>query len=117
MIKKKTLRIIIGTTASGKERLALEVAQLLGGEIVSVDSMKVYRGLDVATAKATVEDRGLVRHHLLDLVDPAETFSAADFVKAADAAVADIIARGKIPVLSGGTAFCEGGDNFRPRGV
>ena len=99
------LRIIVGTTASGKERLALEVAKLLGGEIVSVDSMKVYRGLDVATAKAGVEERRLVPHHCLDLVGPEEVFSAADFAKAADEAIAGIVARGKIPVLSGGTAF------------
>jgi tRNA dimethylallyltransferase len=99
------LRILIGTTASGKERLALEVAKLIGGEIVSVDSMKVYRGLDVATAKAGAEERRLAPHHCLDLVGPEEAFSAADFVREAEAAVAGIVARGKIPVLSGGTAF------------
>lgn len=99
------LRIIIGTTASGKERLALEAAKLLGGEIVSVDSMKVYRGLDVATAKAGAEERRAVPHHCLDLVEPTENFSVADFVRAADAAIAAIRARGRIPVLSGGTAF------------
>ncbi len=100
-----TLRILIGTTASGKEGLALETAELLGGEIVSVDSMKIYRGLDVATAKAGAEERRRVPHHCLDLAEPTESFSAADFARAADAAVADIAARGKIPVLSGGTAL------------
>ncbi len=99
------LRIIVGTTASGKERLALAVARRIGGEIVSVDSMKVYRGLDVATAKAGQEERRLVPHHCLDLADPTKTFSAADFVRAADAAIADIVGRGRVPVLSGGTAF------------
>lgn len=99
------LRIIIGTTASGKERLALAVARRLGGEIVSVDSMKVYRSLDVATAKAGPEERRLVPHHCLDLADATETFSAADFVRAADAAIQDIARRGRVPVLSGGTAF------------
>ena len=99
------LRIIVGSTASGKERLALAVAERLGGEIVSVDSMKVYRGLDIATAKASPADRRRVRHHCLDLVDPEENFSAADFAAAADAAIEDIAGRGKIPVLSGGAAF------------
>ncbi len=99
------LHIIIGTTASGKEGLALEIASRLGGEIVSVDSMKIYRGLDIATAKAAPADRQRVKHHCLDLVEPSETFSAADFVKAADTAIADIVARGRTPILSGGTAF------------
>ncbi len=99
------LRIILGGTASGKERLALECAKRLGAEIVSVDSMKVYRGLDVATAKAGPEERAAVPHHCLDLVGPEETFAAADFARAADAAIADVVRRGKIPLLSGGTAF------------
>ncbi len=99
------LRIILGTTASGKERLALAVAERMGGEIISVDSMKVYRGLDVATAKAGPEERARVRHHCLDLVEPTETFSAADFVREAERAIADIRSRGKLPFLSGGTAF------------
>ena len=105
MLENNVLRIIVGTTASGKERLALECAERLGGEIVSVDSMKVYRRLDVATAKAGPAERARVRHHCLDLVEPAETFSAADFAAAADAAIADIVGRDRIPVLSGGTAF------------
>ena len=105
MTEHPPLRIILGATASGKERLALACARRMNGEIVSVDSMKVYRGLDIATAKAGPAERASVRHHCLDLVDPSETFSAADFVAAAEAAIADILARGKIPFLSGGTAF------------
>lgn len=99
------LRVIVGSTASGKERLALAVAQRLGGEIVSVDSMKIYRGLDVATAKASPADRVRVPHHCLDLVEPTVDFSAADFVAAADRAIRDIARRGRTPILSGGTAF------------
>ena len=99
------LRIILGTTASGKERLALACARLVGGEIISVDSMKVYRGLDVATAKAGRREREEVPHYCLDLVESSETFSAADFVRAAESAIADIRARGRVPILSGGTAF------------
>ena len=102
---KPFLRIIVGSTASGKERLALECAALMDAEIISVDSMKVYRGLDVATAKAGREERERVRHHCLDLIEPTETFSASDFVAAASAAIDDIVSRGKIPILSGGTAF------------
>ncbi|MDR3211312.1 MAG: tRNA (adenosine(37)-N6)-dimethylallyltransferase MiaA, partial [Planctomycetota bacterium] len=99
------LRVIVGSTASGKERLALELARLIGGEIISVDSMKVYRGLDIATAKPSLADREAVPHHCLDLVDPEVGFSAADFVAAADKAIADTVRRGKYPILSGGTAF------------
>lgn len=105
MPTKPPVKIIVGTTASGKERLALAIAKKIGGEIISVDSMKVYTGLDVATAKASAADRRDVPHHCLDLVPPTETFSAADFAAAADRAIADITARGKVPILSGGTAF------------
>ena len=101
----KKLRIILGATASGKERLALAVAKRMDGEIVSVDSMKVYRSLNIATAKAGAAERALIRHHCLDLIDPEETFSAADFVREAERVIADIAARGKTPILSGGTAF------------
>jgi tRNA dimethylallyltransferase len=100
-----TLYVLVGATASGKERLALEIARRIGGEIVSMDSMKVYRGLDIATAKASPEDRAAIRHHCLDLVEPTEGFSAADFVRHAEAAIAAIAGRGGRPVLSGGTAF------------
>ena len=99
------LCVIVGPSASGKERLALAVAERLGAEIVSVDSMKVYRGLDIATAKPPARERARVPHHCLDIADPKRPFSAAAFAKAADAAIRDIAARGKIPVLSGGTAF------------
>lgn len=99
------LNILLGPTAGGKERLALACAERMNGEIVSVDSMKVYRGLDVATAKAGPEERAAVPHHCLDLVGPEEAFSAADFVRAAEAAIAGIAARGRTPFLSGGTAF------------
>ncbi|MDR1611358.1 MAG: tRNA (adenosine(37)-N6)-dimethylallyltransferase MiaA [Planctomycetota bacterium] len=99
------LRIIVGPTASGKERLALDVASRIGAEIVSVDSMKIYKGLDVATAKAGEAEQRGVPHHCLDLVEPIEDFSAAEYVARAEAAIADIAGRGKTPLLSGGTAF------------
>jgi tRNA dimethylallyltransferase len=97
--------VITGPTASGKERLALAVAERLGGEIVSADSMKVYRGLDVGTAKPLPEDRRRVPHHAVDVADPDETFSAARWLDLAEAAVAAIRARGRTPIVSGGTPF------------
>jgi len=95
--------IITGQTASGKERLAVAAAERLGGEIVSADSMKVYRGMDIGTAKASADQRRAVPHHLLDVADPGETFSTALWVRLADEAIADIHARFRVPVVSGGT--------------
>jgi tRNA dimethylallyltransferase len=95
--------IITGQTASGKERLAVAVAARQGGEIVSADSMKVYRGMDIGTAKASADERRAVPHHLLDVADPQETFSTAFWLRLADEAIADIHARGRVPIVSGGT--------------
>ena len=95
--------IITGQTASGKERLAVAVAASQGGEIVSADSMKVYRGMDIGTAKASPDERRAVPHHLLDVADPQETFSTAFWLRLADEAIADIHARGRVPIVSGGT--------------
>jgi len=97
--------VITGPTASGKERLALAVAERLGGEIVSADSMKVYRGLDIGTAKPPPEARRRVPHHALDVAEPDETFSAARWLDLAEAAIADIHARRRTPIVSGGTPF------------
>ena len=96
---------IIGPTASGKTALSIEVARRLGGEIVSMDSRQVYRGMDIGTAKATAEEQAAVPHHGLDLVDPAERFSAGRFADLARAVIADIRARGRVPILVGGTGF------------
>ena len=95
--------VITGQTASGKERLAVEVAARLGGEILSADSMKVYRGMDIGTAKASAEQRRAVPHHLLDVADPGETFSAARWLELAEEVIADVHARGRVPIVSGGT--------------
>lgn len=96
---------LAGPTASGKSAVALALAEQLGGEIVSVDSMQVYRGLDVGTAKPGPADRTRVPHHLLDVVDPDQPFSAAEFVRLARAAVAEIERRGRVPILCGGTGL------------
>ena len=96
---------LVGPTASGKTALAIEVARRVGGEVVSMDSRQVYRGMDVGTAKATAEEQAAVPHHGLDLVEPTERFSAGRFATFARERVADIRARGRIPVLAGGTGF------------
>ena len=95
--------VITGQTASGKERLAVEVAARLGGEIISADSMKVYRGMDIGTAKASAEQRAKAPHHLLDVADPGETFSTARWLHLAEEAIRDVHARGRVAVVSGGT--------------
>lgn len=99
------LLVVVGPTASGKSGLGLELASRLDGEIVSADAFAVYRGLDIGTAKPTREERRRVPHHLIDVARPTERFSAGDFVRAADRAVADIARRGRVPVVVGGTHF------------
>ena len=105
--------LLAGPTAVGKSAIALLLAERLGGEIISADSMQVYRGLDIGTAKPTPEERRRVPHHLLDILDLTESFDAAQFFRRAHEAVADIQARGRVPILCGGTglyfkAFLEG---------
>src|SRR5688572_30591424 len=96
----KPLLVIIGATASGKSELALETAARAGagagaarGELLSADSMQVYRGMDIGTAKPTADERRRVPHHLVDVVEPTETFTVARFVELADATIADAVAR------------------------
>jgi tRNA dimethylallyltransferase len=96
---------LVGPTASGKTEAALRVAEALGMEIVSVDSMQVYRGMDIGTAKATKEERARVPHHMIDCADPSESYTAARFQAEGRAAIADINARGKTPLLVGGTGL------------
>ena len=96
---------ITGATATGKTALAIAVARRVGGEIVSMDSRQVYRGMDIGTAKPPLEARGGVPHHGFDLVTPDERFSAGDFARAARRWLREIGARGHVPVLVGGTGF------------
>jgi len=95
--------LLMGPTASGKSALALALAARLDGEIVAVDSAQVYRGMDVGTAKPTAADRACVPHHLIDVIDPTEAYSAAAFARDAQTCVAGIRARGRTPILCGGT--------------
>ena len=94
---------LMGPTASGKTDLAVALAQRLNGEVISVDSALVYRGLNIGAAKPTMAERQGVMHHLLDIRDPEDPYSAADFSRDAGLLVADIIARQKVPILAGGT--------------
>ena len=97
--------IICGPTASGKSALALQLAHALDAEIVNADSMQIYRGLDIGTAKPSPGQQAEIRHHLIDIVDPDQQFSAADFSKAADSAIRDIVSRGKRVIVVGGTGL------------
>lgn len=96
---------IVGPTAAGKSGLALAVAARHGGEIVSCDSLQVYRGLDIGSAKATADERRAVRHHMLDIVDPMASFSAADYANAAREVIGAIRDRQRLPVVVGGTGL------------
>lgn len=103
MAATASILVIAGPTASGKSAVGLEVARRTGAEILSVDSMQVYRGMDIGTAKPTPEEQGLVRHHLIDLVEADEPFTVARFVEMADGVIADAAARGVRLVVTGGT--------------
>jgi tRNA dimethylallyltransferase len=97
--------ILVGPTAIGKTALSLEIALAFGCEIISMDSMQVYRHMDIGTAKASAEDRGRVPHHLLDIRDPDDQYDAAQFVRDAYQAARDIVTRGRIPLITGGTGL------------
>lgn len=99
------LLVIVGPTASGKSRLALDAAEAISGEIVSADAFAVYRGLDIGTDKPDADARRRIRHHLIDIVEPSERFSAGDFAREAVAAIGDIRSRGAVPILAGGSHF------------
>ena len=110
---------LAGPTASGKSAVALALAERVPAEIISVDSALVYRGMDIGTAKPTPAERAAVPHHLIDIRDPATPYSAAEFVRDAQRLIADIRARGRLPVLVGGTmlyfkALFEGLDDLPP---
>lgn len=95
--------VVLGPTASGKSGFALDLCERLGGELISVDSAQVYRGMDIGTAKPSAEEQARVPHHLIDIRDPAEAYSAAQFAENAAACMQAVRARGRVPVLCGGT--------------
>lgn len=94
---------IMGPTASGKTGLALDIAAKVESEVISVDSALVYKGMDIGTAKPTQEEQAGVVHHLIDIIDPAQSYSVSRFVNDTNALIGDILARGKVPILAGGT--------------
>ncbi len=99
------LVIIAGPTAVGKTAISVELAKRISGEIISADSMQVYKGMDIGTAKITKEEMQGVKHHLIDILDPTEDFNVVEFAKRAKEAILDIQGRDKIPILVGGTGF------------
>ncbi|MFN2273544.1 MAG: tRNA (adenosine(37)-N6)-dimethylallyltransferase MiaA, partial [Anaerolineales bacterium] len=99
----RTLVVIVGPTAAGKTSISLEIAGSLEAEIVSMDSRLLYRGMDIGTAKPSYEDRRRIPHHLIDVTDPDETWSLAQYRQAAEQIIEGIQARGKLPLLVGGT--------------
>ena len=105
MNEKQPLIIITGPTAVGKTALSVETALKLGGEIISADSMQVYRGMDIGTAKIKEEEKKGVPHHLIDIIDPDEEFNVTIFKNMAKKCIDDIASRGKIPIIAGGTGF------------
>ena len=109
---------VVGPTASGKTKMAVALARRFGGEVVSVDSMQIYRGMTIGTAAPTAEEMEGVPHHMIAVADPAEQWSAARFCQAADACIQEILSRGKLPVLAGGTGLYLDalirGDDFAP---
>ena len=97
--------VITGPTAVGKTAIALELAQKIDGEVVCCDSMQIYRGLDIGTAKPTKDERNTILHHCVDIIEPDAEFTVTDYIKYADKAIADIVARKKMPIICGGTGF------------
>lgn len=97
--------VVVGPTASGKTALAVACAKILGGEVISADALLVYKDLEIGTAKPTKGEMGDIPHHMIDVVEPTESFSVSDFERLALPIMQDICARGKVPILCGGTAF------------
>ncbi len=105
MLNTTPLLVVVGPTGSGKTDTAVLTALAVGGEVITADSMQVYRGMDIGTAKPTAEERRGVPHHLIDVANPDEDYSVARYVAEADAVIAGLRARGKAPIVAGGTGF------------
>jgi tRNA dimethylallyltransferase len=102
---KQKLLVIIGPTAVGKTKLSIEMAKRYNGEIISGDSMQIYRGMDIGTAKIKVEEMEGISHHLIDIKEPDENFSVAEFQQLVRTKIAEITAKGKLPIIAGGTGL------------
>lgn len=97
--------VIVGPTAVGKTALAIELAKTFNGEVISGDSMQIYQGLDIGTAKVTKEEMSGITHHMVDIIDPSQDFSVADFQRCVKDAIQTIIADNKRPIIAGGTGL------------
>ena len=97
--------IIVGPTASGKTKLGIEAAKKFNGEIISADSMQIYKYMNIGTAKPTLQEKEGIPHHLIDIVEPNEKFSVAEFKERAERCIEDILSRGKLPIIVGGTGL------------
>ena len=104
-MKKTKVIAVVGPTASGKTSLAVEIAKAVGGEIISADSMQIYKGMFIATAQPSEEEKQGIPHHLISIIDPSETYSVAQFVSDAKRCIEDIVSRGNVPVIAGGTGL------------
>lgn len=102
---RRKIIVILGPTSSGKSALAIRLARQFNGEIISADSRQIYRGMDIGTGKVTKAEQKLAKHWLLDIASPATDYNVAKFKKTADKIIADILRRGKLPILCGGTGF------------
>lgn len=103
--EKIPLIVVCGPTASGKTSLGIAIAKHFGGEIISADSMQIYKGMDIATAKPTKDEQQQIPHHLIDYVEPTTAYSVADYVKTAHQKIKEVYSKGKVPVLVGGTGL------------
>ncbi len=104
-MSSKKIIAVAGPTASGKTALAIEIAKRISGEVVSCDSMQIYRGMDIGTAKPDAEEMCGIPHHMIDIVEPNQRYSVADFTRDARTCIDDILDRGKVPVIAGGTGL------------
>lgn len=105
LMSKPKIIVVVGPTASGKTSLSIELAKRFDGEVISADSRQVYKGLDIGSAKVTAAEMEGIPHHLIDVADPREVYTAADFKRDANLAIEDILSRGRVPIIAGGTFF------------
>src|SRR3989344_5698598 len=104
-MKKSRVVVIVGPNASGKTSLSIRLAKKVNGEIISADSRQVYKGLNIGSGKVTKKEMAGIPHHCIDIANPKKVFSALDFKNCAERAIADILSRGKTPIIVGGTGF------------
>lgn len=105
MFRKKKIVVILGPTSSGKSEVAIRLAKKFNGEIISADSRQIYRGMDIGTGKITKEEQKMAKHHMLDIASPKTEYNVSKFKKDAEKIIANILSRGKVPIICGGTGF------------